>query len=212
VYWVEAEKTGHNPKTGEATVTLRRRLFTDFRLPVKDAYAAAIAGLLDGRPFPSMPLWPPERIVSGGQTGADRAALDRAMAHGIAHGGWCPRGRRAEDSTLDACYELRETDARSYRERTRRNVIDSDGTLVLNLGELDGGTLQTLRIAEQLGKSYRLVPLDSGVREDDVREVRRWMSEHGIATLNVAGPRESKRPGIYGLTQAFLDAVQNLQA
>jgi tRNA(His) 5'-end guanylyltransferase len=209
VYWAESEITGYHPKTGEATATRRRRRFTDFRLPAEDDYATALSGLLDGRPFPTR-LWPPERIVSGGQTGADRAALDWAIAHNIPHGGWCPRGRRAEDSPIDARYALRETaDSERYQERTWRNVIDSDGTLILNLGELDGGTLETLRFTERLSKPSRLVQLDTGVCEEDVREVVRWVAEHGIATLNLAGPRESKRPGIYHLTQAFLDALQN---
>jgi hypothetical protein len=80
-----------------------------------------------------------QRIVSGGQAGVDRAALDWAIARGIPHGGWCPAGRIAEDGMIPERYQLRETASPGYRERTRRNVEDSDGTLILNLGELDAG-------------------------------------------------------------------------
>jgi len=91
-------------------------------------------------------------IISGGQTGTDRAALDFAIAHGIPHGGWCPLGRRAEDGVLDPRYRLRETESKSYRQRTRRNVADSDATLILNLGELADGSLATRQLAERASK------------------------------------------------------------
>ena len=98
----------------------------------------------------SLPDWLPNMVVSGGQTGVDRAALDWACNHRIPHGGWCPQGRRASDGPLSLKYQLRETESAGYRQRTKLNVQDSDATLILNVGELDGGTQQTLQFPECL--------------------------------------------------------------
>ncbi len=146
----------------------------------------------------------PSRIVSGGQTGVDRAALDVALAHGLPCGGWCPRGRRAEDGPIDARYPLQETDSRSYAVRTERNVVDSDGTLVVTVGPPTGGTALTVRLARRHGRPLKVVDLDAG---PDAEEVRRWITSEGIATLNVAGPRESTAPGVYARAVAFVTAV-----
>jgi hypothetical protein len=144
-------------------------------------------------------------VISGGQTGADRAALDVAIKLGLQHGGWCPAGRRAEDGAIEAQYQLRETESSRYRQRTRRNVLDSDGTLVLNLGRLDGGTLETVRIAERAGRQHLVVQLDDDARPADrVDQVARWIERAGVERLNVAGPRESKRRGIYLAARVFL--------
>lgn len=137
------------------------------------------------------------RIVSGGQAGADRAALDWAIARDIPHGGWCPRGRKAEDGVLHSRYRLRETGSAGYAERTRRNVEDADATLIVNLGVLDGGSLETLRIARARGKPALVLQLDEEAVEGAVARVRAWLEQNRVVTLNVAGPRESKRPGIY---------------
>jgi hypothetical protein len=148
------------------------------------------------------------KIISGGQTGADRAALDWAISHSIPHGGWCPLGRKAEDGVLDAKYKLDEIAVGGYRQRTKRNVMDSDGTLILNLGELDGGTLATQKFAYQMEKPCFAVQLDDGINEKDAESVMYWIISHGIEALNVAGPRESKRPGIYAQTIVFLDKLR----
>jgi hypothetical protein len=147
------------------------------------------------------------KIVSGGQTGADRAALDWAIAHGMPHGGWCPAGRRAEDGPLPSCYALTETTSRHYRERTRLNVRDSDATLIVNRGALDGGSLATKRIAQALGKPLIIVQADDGITGAIVAAVRQWLDQAPIGTLNVAGPRESRRPGIGALTWELLEHV-----
>ena len=147
------------------------------------------------------------RIVSGGQTGADRAALDWAIDNGIEHGGWCPAGRRAEDGVIDARYALTELASRDYLQRTRRNVEDSDGTLILNLGELEGGTLATLKFAERLKRPVLVIQADATPTQACVRDVARWLRDRDIRTLNVAGPRESKRPGTYAAVSAFLDRL-----
>lgn len=148
-----------------------------------------------------------QHIVSGGQTGADRSALDFAIKHGYTHGGWAPRGREAEDGSIPLKYQLAELTDGGYRQRTLRNVKDSDGTLIVNLGELDGGSLATQAFAQQLGKPHLVVQLDSGVSAQTTANLLSWLREHTVKTLNIAGPRESKRPGIYRLTGELLDAV-----
>ena len=146
-----------------------------------------------------------KRIVSGGQTGADRAALDFAIDHGIEHGGWCPQGRLAEDGVIPEAYRLREMPGEDYRQRTRQNVVDSDGTLILNLGKLEGGTLETSYFAENLVKPNLVLQLDQEVGTLETAAVTEWLGELNIRILNVAGPRESKRPGIYQLTYQLLE-------
>ena len=143
-------------------------------------------------------------IVSGGQTGADRAGLDFAIAHGLPHGGWCPSGRRAEDGPLHERYRMRETEGEGYRQRTKRNVADSDATLILNTGELSDGSLATLRLAERAGKPVRVVALDSDKLATEAERVNEWLVANNVAVLNIAGPRESKRPGIYQEALDFL--------
>ena len=136
-----------------------------------------------------------KKIVSGGQTGVDRAALDAARGLRFQTGGWCPRGRRAEGGPIPRRYRLSETPSRDYAQRTSWNVRDSDGTLVLNRGRLDGGTLMTVELARKRhSKPVLILDLD---RRLDRSRLRAWVARHHISTLNVAGPRESKRPGIY---------------
>lgn len=146
-------------------------------------------------------------ICSGGQTGADRAALDWAIAHDVPHGGWCPRGRKAEDGPLAAVYLLQETESAGYRARTARNVRDSDATLIVNLGELEGGSLETLRIAERNHKPVQVIQMDTSPDQATVDALRAWLCALDVEELNIAGPRESKRPGIYQATLALLDRL-----
>jgi hypothetical protein len=146
-----------------------------------------------------------DKIVSGGQTGVDRAALDAAQVAGLPTGGWCPRGRRAEDGRIPARYPLRETPSRTYAERTARNVRDSDATLVLSFNEPAGGTALTIREAGERGKPFRCVRL--GNREPDVGAVLRWLHDGDVRVLNVAGPRASEAPGIYEAARSFLREV-----
>lgn len=162
-------------------------------------------------PFPG-PFHFCQRIVSGGQTGADRAALDFAIKHGYTHGGWAPCGRKAEDGIIPLKYQLTVLPEGGYRQRARRNVEDSDGTLIVNLGELDGGTLETQTFAQRLGKPHLVVHLDSGVSVETETSVVAWLRQNAISTLNVAGPRESKRPGIYQATLAFLERLDDIFA
>lgn len=135
-----------------------------------------------------------ERVLSGGQTGVDRAALDAALASGLAIGGWCPKGRRAEDGAIPDRYPLLETESAEYDDRTRRNVRDSDATLIVTGDRLSGGTELTLLAALAAGKPCLVVDLRRATAET---EVLAWLDAHQVSQLNVAGPRESGQPGIY---------------
>ncbi|MEW5725629.1 MAG: putative molybdenum carrier protein [Thermodesulfobacteriota bacterium] len=149
-----------------------------------------------------------EKIISGGQTGVDRAALDAALEKGLACGGWCPSGRRAEDGSIAPLYPVVETERESYAERTLRNVQEADGTLILNRGPLVTGTAQTVKFAAREKKPYLIVNLDKRVR---AKRICDWLDKKGIRVLNVAGPRESRSPGVYDRARRLLRVVLELQ-
>ncbi len=151
----------------------------------------------------------PGKIVSGGQTGVDRAALDAALALGVPVGGWCPLDRKAEDGRIPDRYPVTETTSPSYKKRTKLNVQDSDGTLVLNIGALDGGTLATVKIARELKQPCLVVKIEVGA---DVGAILEWLSRNSIRVLNVAGPRVSKRPGIYSRALELLELILQPEA
>ena len=144
-------------------------------------------------------------LIAGGQTGADRAGLDWAIEQGVRHSGWCPRGRKTEDGVLPDCYDLLETPAAGYLQRTEWNVRDSDATLIFTLDDrLDGGSKRTAAFAESLGKPW--LHVRPGVHP---KYVARFLARHGVRTLNVAGKRESSAPGIGGLVwQVLSQAVR----
>jgi hypothetical protein len=141
------------------------------------------------------------KIISGGQTGVDRAALDVAMQLGIPCGGWCPKGRRAEDGVIPDKYPLTETPSPFYPERTRYNVRDSDGTLILTRGVPKGGTALTIELATRQAKLYLDIDLD---QEPSTQAVLDWAKRNSVQVLNVAGPRESESRGIYLKAADFL--------
>jgi len=133
------------------------------------------------------------KIVSGGQTGVDRAALDVALDLGIPCGGWCPHGRTAEDGIIPSRYPVSELPSGGYAERTEKNVQDSDGTLIISTLPMTGGTLLTANLAHQYQKPLFLIDIDS----PSTQGFQGWIEENRIHVLNVAGPRESTVPGIY---------------
>ena len=145
-----------------------------------------------------------ESLYAGGQTGVDRAVLDVALASGLKVTGWCPRGRRAEDGPLDPRYPLRETPSAHYAQRTEWNVRDSDGTLVLLRDEMDDGTALTIRQAIRQARPLLLVDLESSL---DSATVRQWIRRSAVQHLNIAGPRESRSPGIYQVARVFLEKL-----
>lgn len=148
-----------------------------------------------------------EQIISGGQTGVDQAALDVALELGIPCGGWCPRDRWSEAGPIDEHYPLTESPSADPTERTERNVRDADGTLIIARGgveNLTGGTALTRRLATEQGQPMLAVdPTDPGAAE----AVTRWIRQHAIRSLNVAGPRASTQPGIGDLAAALLREV-----
>jgi hypothetical protein len=149
------------------------------------------------------------KIVSGGQTGVDRAALDVALDLGVVCGGWCPKGRLAEDGPIPECYPLEETTLPVYPQRTEWNVRDSDGTLVLTIGQAKGGTALTLEMARRQKKPRLVVNLQD---HPDVNAVRTWILANQIEILNIAGPRESEKRGIYSKAAEFLHKLLKPQS
>lgn len=136
-------------------------------------------------------------IVSGGQTGVDRAALDVAIKLNIPHHGWCPKGRKAEDGIIAKHYLLQETDTDDYSERTKLNIRDSDGTLVLVPSwptKVTDGTHLTIQEVKKQKKPYLIINLSQEYQPDEYVD---WVEKNKIHILNVAGPRESQSPGIY---------------
>lgn len=141
---------------------------------------------------------PQLKIISGGQTGADRAALDFAVQRSLSHGGWIPKGRLAEDGPLNKKYNLKETRTSDYEERTEKNVVDSDATIVFCRGELSGGSLFTLILAQKHNKPVLVIDLAAKDSENiGVNSVDRWIRKNNVCTLNVAGPRASKDSKMY---------------
>jgi hypothetical protein len=148
-----------------------------------------------------------DKIVSGGQTGADRAALDFAIKRKIPHGGWVPKGRLAEDGPLPAKYKVQDMPTDGYPARTERNVIDSDGTLIISHGRLTGGSSFTRKMAKKHGKPHLHIDLTRTKITESAAVVLIWLTGNGVLVLNVAGPRASKDPHIYDHVLSLLDQV-----
>ena len=148
-----------------------------------------------------------KKIISGGQTGVDRAALDIAIKLGISHGGWIPKGRKTEDGVLPEKYKLQEMATTSVNKRTEENVIDSDGTLIISHGKLTGGSALTQNFAEKHEKPWLHIDLNSITLFKAANEINSWILGHDIKVLNVAGHRASKDPKIYMLASDILEAA-----
>jgi len=151
-----------------------------------------------------------ERIISGGQTGADRGGLDAAITLGIPYGGWCPRGRIAEDGRVPSEYALIETASSDYTERTRKNVEDADGTAIFVV-KMTRGSMATVMWCRRRGKPYIVIANTLTCRSARVTRLYEWLRRVNPRVLNVAGSRESKAPGIHlAVTEIVTDALTRL--
>lgn len=144
-------------------------------------------------------------IISGGQTGVDRGALDAALARGAPCGGWCPAGHRAEDGAIPPVYPLTPLDVADYRARTRANVRDSDATLIICPGAPTGGTGLTIAHARQLGRPCLIIDAGAQAPADAAAGAGAFIETHAIQRLNVAGPRASGWPDAANYTRTCLD-------
>lgn len=146
------------------------------------------------------------RIISGGQTGVDRAALDFALENQIDCFGWCPKGRKAEDGVISHFYPLRETETSGYEKRTLKNVEESQGLLVFVDGEPDEGTILAIDHAERQNKPIYIIHLSMNV-EDQETGILDLLENQKVTIVNIVGPRESNSPGIYRKTKNFLEEL-----
>ena len=145
-----------------------------------------------------------EHQQSGGQTGADQGALDGAISCGFPYGGSLPAGRKTEDGTLPLSYMMDEITSGSYANRTEKNVVDSDATLIVSHGPLTGGSALTLKIAERLGKPCMHIDLNLRNVAQAAAEVFAWVESWGVGVLNVAGPRASSDAEIYACVNTII--------
>ena len=150
------------------------------------------------------------KIISGGQSGADQAALDVAIEHGIPHGGWIPKGRKTEAGPLPEKYQLQEMPTEEYSKRTEQNVVDSDGTLLISHGDLTGGSALTRKFAKKHSRPSLHIDLNMINGFKAAQTITTWIADHEIRVLNVAGPRASKDSKIYESVKKVLTAVIHL--
>ena len=146
------------------------------------------------------------KVISGGQTGVDRAAFDVALEHGIECGGWCPTGRLDEFGKIPSHYPVQELQCGGFTERTLQNVKDSDGTVVIHPGELRGGTEQTVRFCVELRRPHQLIDASKLSAEGAAKLIGDFVREDKIGILNIAGPRQSEWPEGYAYAFRVLGA------
>ena len=148
------------------------------------------------------------KIISGGQTGVDQGALDFALDHGYECGGFCPRGRKSEKGIIPYRYPVSEIESEEYIDRTKRNILESDGTLIIRDAiEIQGGVLDTIHLCTQFSKTYLIINISE---EFNNEEVVKWISFNKIKTLNIAGNRESINPGLRSKTYLYLVDLFNV--
>jgi len=150
------------------------------------------------------------KIISGGQTGIDRAALDVALAHGIDCGGWCPAGRLDEFGRIPDRYPVRELGGGGFTERTLQNVKDSDGTIIVYPGKLSGGTEQTVRFSVEQQRPHQLIDASKVSVEEAAKLISDFVRKSKISVLNIAGPRQSEWPEGYDYATRALEAFLKL--
>jgi hypothetical protein len=146
-------------------------------------------------------------IISGGQTGADQAALDAAIALGIPHGGWLPKGRKTENGPLPLRYELQELNSKRYRDRTEHNILAADGTLIFSFGPLTGGSALTEALAIRHNRPFLHIDFELIEREEAAALVERWLGDNQIGVVNIAGSRASNEPRIYEAVYSLLTGL-----
>jgi hypothetical protein len=146
------------------------------------------------------------KIVSGGQTGVDQAALDAAIKLGIPHGGWVPKGRKTENGPLPKKYNMQEMPNSNYSDRTEQNVLDSEGTLIISRGRLTDGSEYTRKMAMKHNRPWLHIDLSKKPKFHASTIVISWIDENRVEVLNVAGPRASKDPELY------LDALNIIES
>jgi len=149
------------------------------------------------------------KIISGGQTGVDRAALDAALRHGIESGGWCPTGRLDESGRIPDRYPVKELENGGSTKRTLQNVKDSDGTIIIYPGKLSGGTEQTLHFCVEQRRRHELIDASNISTEKAAQLIADFVCDNKIAILNVAGPRKSEWPEGYNYVAQVLDIFLN---
>jgi len=148
------------------------------------------------------------RIISGGQTGADQAALDAAIALHIPHGGWIPKGRKTEAGPLSSHYQLKEHPSPRYRDRTERNILSADATLICSHGPLSGGSSLTQALAIRHDRPFLHIDFSYEPPHEAAHRVEHWLAQIGPAILNVAGPRASHDPHIYQAVFQLISAIR----
>lgn len=148
-----------------------------------------------------------KRIISGGQTGVDRAALDAALESGFPCGGWCPEGRLAEDGVIHERYPLVELPGAGYKQRTLKNVLEADGTVIIHFGHMESGTKSTAIFCIRTGKPHELIDGDRVPVEQAVALLFDFITEGGIHVLNIAGPRATTKPQAYVYARAVVGGI-----
>ncbi|QGY43436.1 molybdenum cofactor carrier [Maribellus comscasis] len=133
-----------------------------------------------------------QKTISGGQTGVDRGALDACLINNFAYGGWCPKGRMAEDGRIDIKYKLNETEESNYSSRTYKNARDSNATLIITNSALKGGTLLTQQIATQMKKPVLILFPEKPDSKDSLLKMITFIQNNNVSTLNIPGPRKSE--------------------
>ena len=147
------------------------------------------------------------KIISGGQTGVDRGALDAALKLGVGCGGWCPAGRQAEDGIIPERYPVIELENGGYAERTAKNVVDSDGTLIISNVEPMGGTRETIERCIEKNKPYLIINYREMSTAEAKEKALKFLQNQHIRCLNVAGPRSSQWPEGHALTYQIMSAI-----
>jgi len=148
-----------------------------------------------------------EKIISGGQTGADQGALDAAMKYSFPYGGWIPKGRKTENGPLPDTYNLKEMPAANYVDRTEKNILDSSGTVIISHGKLTGGAKLTQKLAKKHNRPCLHINLNETPAFFAASEINAWINNNEIKILNVAGPRASKDSQIYEDTKYIIQGV-----